>query len=53
MEKIYLKSYGMTASITEHNDGSATLKTSCGKIKTKKKYKSKRGALVAWRRMCS
>lgn len=52
MSKIFLKDYSVTASITEHRDGSATLRTSCGKIKTCKKYKSKKNALAAWRRMC-
>ena len=50
----YYKDFcGATASITEHKDGTATLKTSAGLTKTKKKYKNKKSALAAWRRMCN
>ena len=49
----YYKDYGVTASITEHRDGTATLKTSCGSKKTSKKYASKKSAYAAWKRMCS
>lgn len=49
----YYKDYGVTASITEHKDGTATLKTSCGGKKTVKKYASKKSAYSAWRRMCA
>lgn len=49
----YYKDYGVTASITEHRDGTATLKTSCGGTKKTKKYKNKKSAYAAWRRMCA
>ena len=49
----YYKDYGMTASITEHRDGTATLKTCCGGKRIKKKYATRKSALSAWRRMCS
>lgn len=35
----YYKSYGMSESITEHRNGSVTLKTCCGKSKTKKEVR--------------
>ena len=50
--KEYFKSYGVTASITTHKDGTATLKRVCGTKKTKKTYKTRAGAYSAWRRMC-
>lgn len=50
----YYRDYssGVTASITEHRDGSATLKTSV-KIDGKKcrKYKNVKSAQSAWYRM--
>lgn len=50
----YYKDFcGATASITEHRDGTATLKTCAGLTKTKKKYASKKAAYAAWRRMCN
>lgn len=49
----YYKSYGMSASITEHRNGSVTLKTCCGKSKTKKKYTTKKSAERTWNRICS
>lgn len=49
----YYKDYGVTASITEHKDGTATLKTSCGGKRTSKKYANKKSAYSAWRRMCA
>ena len=49
----YYKDYGVTASITEHRDGTATLKTSCGGKSKTKKYKNKNSAYAAWRRMCA
>lgn len=49
----YYKDYGVTASIKEHKDGTATLKTACGGKRTSKKYASKKSAYSAWRRMCS
>ncbi len=50
----YYKDFcGATASITEHRDGTATLRTSAGATKKSKKYKSKKSALAAWRRMCA
>ena len=51
--KTYYKDYGVTASITEHKDGTATLKTSCGGKRMMKKYVSKKSALAAWKRMCA
>ena len=51
--KEYYKSYGVTASITEHKDGTATLKTSCAGKRTSKTYASKKAAQAAWRRMCA
>ena len=49
----YYKNYGVTASITEHKDGTATLRTSIvGGKKTSKKYKNAKSAYNAWRRMC-
>lgn len=51
--KTYYKDFsGATASITEHRDSTATLKTNCGGKKTSKKYASKKSAYAAWRRMC-
>ena len=50
----YYKNYGVTASITEHKDGTATLTTSVNGGKRKiKKYASKKSALAAWRRLCA
>ena len=50
----HYKDYGVTASITEHKDGTATLKTSVnGGKRTSKKYANKKAAYAAWRRMCS
>lgn len=47
--KIYYKSYGVTASITPHRNGTATLKMSCGPyFKFKKTYKSLQGAKIAY-----
>lgn len=42
---------GVTAKITEHNDGSATLKISTSK--KAKKYKNLKSALNAWYRLCN
>lgn len=49
----YYKDYGVTASITDHRDGTATLKTSCGRKRVSKKYKNRKSAYSAWKRMCS
>lgn len=50
----YCKDFcGATASITEHRDGTAPLRTHAGTTRTSKKYKSKKAALAAWRRMCA
>lgn len=50
----YYKDFcGATASITEHRDGTATLKTAICGTRTTKKYKNKKSAYSAWRRMCS
>jgi hypothetical protein len=52
--KTYYKDFcGATASITEHKDGTATLRTNCGGKKTVKAYISKKAALSAWRRLCA
>ena len=49
----YYKDYGVSASITEHKDGSATLKVNaCGK-KTSRKYKNFNSARQAWYRWCN
>lgn len=51
--KEYYKNYGVTASITTHKDGTATLTTSTnGGKRTKKKYKNRNSAYSAWKRMC-
>lgn len=50
----YYKDFcGATASITEHPDGTATLKICAGITRAKKKYKNKKSALAAWRRWCA
>ena len=52
-KKLY-RNYGVTASIAEHKDGTATLKVcSIGSKSTEKKYSSKKSALNAWYRMCN
>lgn len=53
MKTYYQDFCGATASITEHKDGTATLRTCCGGKRTSKKYKNKKSALAAWRRMCA
>lgn len=48
----YYKDYGARASITEHKDGTATLRVSVnGKRVRCKEYASKKSAYSAWRRM--
>ena len=51
--KLYYKSYGTTASITSHRNGTATLKMSCGPFKFKKTYKSLQGAKIAYGKFSS
>lgn len=53
MKTYYRDFCGATASITEHKDGTATLRCDFGLKKTSKKYASKKSALAAWRRMCA
>lgn len=49
----YYKDFcGATASITEHRNGTATLRVMAGLTRTVKKYKNKKSAYEAWRRMC-
>ena len=48
----YFKDFcGVTAKITTHNDGTATLKVSTSK--KAKKYKSYQSAYNAWYRLCN
>lgn len=51
--KTYYKSYGVTASIQDNTNGTATLTTCCANKKTVKQYSSRKAALAAWRRMCN
>jgi hypothetical protein len=44
MKKFYKDFYGCTASIEEHRDGSATLRMVAGNTRTKKTFKTVRGA---------
>lgn len=53
MKTYYKDFYGSTASITEHRDGTATLKICSGMKKINKKYKNKKSALSAWYRYCN
>ena len=53
MTQYYKDFCGATASITEHKDGTATLKTCIGGKRTSKKYANKKSAYSAWRRMCN
>lgn len=50
MTKYYKDFTGVTASIKENKDGTATLKTS---ITKSKKYKNFKSAYAAWNRMCN
>lgn len=49
--KYYKDFCGVTAKITEHNDGTATLKVSTSK--KSKKYKNLKSAQNAWYRLCN
>lgn len=50
----YYKDFcGATASITEHKDGTATLKVCAGGKRKTSKHKNKKAALAAWRRACA
>jgi len=49
--KYYRDFCGVTAKITEHNDGTATLKVSTNK--KAKKYKNVKSAQNAWYRLCN
>lgn len=51
MTRYYKTIYGATASITEHKDGTATLKTCVAGKRTTKKYKSYKSAYAAWYRL--
>lgn len=54
--KQYLNDFqsGATASITEHRDGTATLRISInGSRYSKKEYKSVKSAKAAWYRFCN
>lgn len=51
MTRYYKTIYGATASITEHRDGTATLKTCVAGKRTTKKYKSYKSAYAAWYRL--
>lgn len=46
----YRCSYGSMAALTEHSDGTATLRMQAGLTKTKRKYKSVKGAKAAMAR---
>lgn len=49
--KTTYKDYGVTASITDHHNGTATLKIQCaGKVIKNKEYASRKSAYNAWRR---
>lgn len=54
MKKTY-RSYGCSASIAEHRDGTATLKVrdSFGKLIRNSEHKNFKAAEAAWRRMCN
>lgn len=49
----YYKDYGVTASIKDNKDGTATLTIACGSKKTRKVYKNRKSAYVAWYRYCA
>lgn len=49
--KYYKDFCGVTAKITEHNDGTATLKVSYWK--KAKRYKNLKSAQGAWYRLCN
>ena len=52
--KKFYRSYGVTASIAEHKDGTATLKVrSMDQKAQKRSIPSKKSALNAWYRMCN
>lgn len=51
MKHYYRDIYGATASIEEHRDGGATLRTCAGLVKTAKRYASRKGARIAMGRM--
>lgn len=51
MKKYYHDFYGASASIEIHRDGKATLRTYCAGIRTKKTYKTFRGARIAMGKM--
>ena len=54
MTKYYKDSCsGATASITEHRDGTATLKTNVGGKKKSRVYANRKSAYNAWNRMCN
>ena len=53
--KAVFKDYGTTATITDHRDGTATLKIKIytGKVVHNKVHKSHKAAVVAWKRYCA
>lgn len=53
--KTFFKDYGVTASITNQQDGTATLKIKLptGKVVHNKVHKSYKAAVAAWRRFCA
>ena len=51
MKHYYRDFYGASASIEEHRNGSATLRTYCAGQRTKKTYSSFRGARIAMGKM--
>lgn len=53
MIRYYKDICGASASITEHKDGTATLKVYAGGKRTTKRYKNFKSAYSAWRRMCN
>ena len=53
--KTTFKDYGCTATITNHRDGTATLKIKAytGKVVHNKVHASYKAAVAAWRRFCA
>lgn len=53
--KTTFRDYGTTASITNHRDGTATLKIKLptGKVVHNKVHASHKAAVAAWRRFCA
>lgn len=52
--KTYHKDFtGATASITDHRDGTATLRIIIQGKRTVKRYKNRKSAMSAWYRFCN